>query len=183
MHTVSTLTVEAPQYRPSQSTLTARPCLLTVVRISEPRNAVRAALSFPNPVNEVSARLVAAGVVIMAAAYVITGWWPLLAVLAYGFVARVLSGPRFSPLGLLVTRVVTPRLGLAPRLVPGPPKRFAQGIGAVVSTTALVLAVVADQPTAARAVVSVLDRRGDARVGRRHLHRLHHLRPPDERGD
>ena len=92
----------------------------------------------------------------MAAAYVITGWWPLLAVLAYGFVARVLSGPRFSPLGLLVTRVVTPRLGLAPRLVPGPPKRFAQGIGAVVSTTALVLAVVADQPTAARAVVGVL---------------------------
>ena len=31
--------------------------------------------------------------------------------LAYGFVARVTSGPRFSPLGLAVTRVVRPRLG------------------------------------------------------------------------
>jgi hypothetical protein len=53
----------------------------------------------------------------------------LLAPLAYGFVARVLTGPTLSPLGQLVTRVVTPRLPVAPRPVPGPPKRFAQGIG------------------------------------------------------
>jgi hypothetical protein len=65
----------------------------------------------------------------------------LLAVIAYGFVARVLTGPSLSPLGQLVTRVITPRLGVAPRLIPGPPKRFAQGIGVTFSVTAAVLAL------------------------------------------
>lgn len=63
----------------------------------------------------------------------------LLAVLAYGFVARVATGPTLSPLGLLVTRGIRPRLPLPPRPVPGPPKRFAQGIGAVLAATAAVL--------------------------------------------
>jgi hypothetical protein len=94
---------------------------------------------FPNPVNEVSARLVAAGVVVIALV-ILVGQQPwLLAPLAYGFVARVLTGPTLSPLGQVVTRVVTPRLHVEPRLVPGPPKRFAQGIGAAVTVTAAVL--------------------------------------------
>lgn len=94
-------------------------------------------LSFPNPVNEYAARSVAAMVVVLSAATVIvqTPWllWPL----ALGFIARVASGPRFSPFGLLATKVIAPRLG-APRLVPGPPKRFAQAIGATLSVAALV---------------------------------------------
>jgi hypothetical protein len=96
-------------------------------------------LGFPDPVNEVSARLVAAGVATMAVAAVTLDWRWLTVPLAYGFVARVLTGPKASPLGQLVTRVVTPRLPVAPRLVPGPPKRFAQGIGVAFSVTALVL--------------------------------------------
>jgi Domain of unknown function (DUF4395) len=95
-------------------------------------------LSFPNPVNEVAARVVAGGVVVMAvAALALRQPWLLLP-LAYGFVARVLAGPRLSPLGLLATRVVAPRLG-PPKLVAGPPKRFAQGIGAVVTVSGTVL--------------------------------------------
>lgn len=92
--------------------------------------------SFPDPVNEVSARLVAAGVVIMSAAAIAFDqrWLPF--VLAYGFLARVLTGPKLSPLGQLVTRVITPLLPVAPRPVSGPPKRFAQGIGLVVTGTA-----------------------------------------------
>jgi hypothetical protein len=96
---------------------------------------------FPDPVNEVSARLVAAGVVVMAASAIAFDQPWLLAVIAYGFVARVLTGPKLSPLGQLVTRVVTPRLRVAPRPVPGPPKRFAQGIGVAFSGTAAVLAL------------------------------------------
>jgi hypothetical protein len=61
--------------------------------------------------------------------------------LAYGFWARVLTGPTLSPLGQVVTRVITPRLGVAPRQVAGPPKRFAQGMGVAFSTTAAVLAL------------------------------------------
>src|SRR3954471_7207688 len=94
--------------------------------------------SFPNPVNEVAARLVAGGVVLLSLATIVFDQPWLTAVIAYGFVARVLTGPTLSPLGQLVTRVVTPRLGVAPKAVPGPPKRFAQGIGAVLSVTAAV---------------------------------------------
>lgn len=93
---------------------------------------------FPNPVNEVSARLVAGGVVLLTLV-ILLGRQPwLTAVLAYGFLARVLTGPTLSPLGQLATRVITPRLPVEPKLVPGPPKRFAQGIGATLSVAAAV---------------------------------------------
>jgi hypothetical protein len=90
-------------------------------------------------VNEVAARLVAGGVV-MLCAVILVGRLPwLLPVLAYGFVARVLAGPKVSPLALFVTRVAVPRLPFDERPTPGPPKRFAQGIGATLSMTAAVL--------------------------------------------
>ena len=97
--------------------------------VSVPTHArpVASFFSFPNPVNELSARLVAGGVVLLAAAAIVSGQSWLVAVIAYGFVARVLAGPRLSPLGQLVTRVITPRLSTPPRWVAGPPKRFAQG--------------------------------------------------------
>ncbi|HXZ98816.1 MAG TPA: DUF4395 domain-containing protein [Candidatus Binatia bacterium] len=94
---------------------------------------------FPNPVNEVSARLVAGAVAVTAWVTLGTRWPWLLPAVAYGFIARVLTGPTLSPLGQTVTRLVTPRLPVRPKLIPGPPKRFAQGIGAVFSTTATVL--------------------------------------------
>jgi len=110
---------------------------------------------FPNPVDEVSARLVAAGVVLIAALFLLTCWTWLLALLAYGFVARAAAGPTFSPLGQLVTRVLRPRLRLAPRYVAGPPKRFAQAIGATLSCAALALQVLG-QHEVATALIGVL---------------------------
>ncbi len=112
-------------------------------------------LRFPNPVNEVSARLVAAGVVLMTIA-VLGGQHWVLVPLAYGFVARLAAGPRFSPLGLLVTKVVTPRLRIEPKLVPGPPKRFAQGIGAVLSVSALISWTAFDNTTVALVLVAAI---------------------------
>ena len=81
--------------------------------------------SFPDPVNEVSARLVAAGVVVLSLATILLGVPWLTAVIAYGFVARVLSGPTLSPLGQLVTRVITP---LAPYSGGGAVRRVATDI-------------------------------------------------------
>jgi Domain of unknown function (DUF4395) len=98
---------------------------------------VRKLLSFPNQVNETSARLVASGVVAQAVAFLVVRQWWVLIPLVYGFLARVLSGPRFSPLGQFVTRVVTPRIDIEHRFVPGPPKRFAQSMGLVFSGGAL----------------------------------------------
>jgi hypothetical protein len=107
---------------------------------------------FPNPVNEKAARSVAGGVVLICALTLLLTWtvghqalW-LTVVLGYGFLARVAAGPRFSPLGRLATQLVAPRLG-TPRPVPGPPKRFAQGMGLVMALTAVVC-------TAAGAVVA-----------------------------
>ena len=73
---------------------------------------MRKLLGFPNPVNETSARVVAAGVVAQAVAFLAVRQWWVLVPLAYGFVARVLTGPRLSPLGQVATRWVTPRLDL-----------------------------------------------------------------------
>jgi hypothetical protein len=111
--------------------------------------------SFPNPVNDVAARTVASGAVLMALAVAVLGWGWVLVPLTYGFVARVLAGPRISPLGQFATKVVAPRLPQYEKLMPGPPKRFAQGIGVAFSLTASVLWL-AGAPTAARIVVGML---------------------------
>jgi hypothetical protein len=112
-------------------------------------------LSFPNPVNEKAARVVAGVVALVGAAILVTGWHWLLVVLAYGFWARVLTGPTLSPLGRFAMRVAAPRLG-APRYVPGPPKRFAQGIGAAVTTLAAVFALALGWTTAADVLTALL---------------------------
>ena len=113
-------------------------------------------LSFPDPVDERAARTVAGGVVLLVVLTLATRQPWLLVVLAYGFWARVLTGPRLSPLGQLATRVVVPRLPGVARPVPGPPKRFAQAIGVVFSTTAVVLWFAACAHVVALGVVAAL---------------------------
>ena len=98
---------------------------------------MREFFSFPNPVNEKAARTVAFVVMLLCGVALATSAYWLFLPLAYGFTARVLSGPRLSPLGRLASAVVAPRLG-APKPVPGPPKRFAQAIGATLTTAGAV---------------------------------------------
>lgn len=113
-------------------------------------------LGFPNPVNEISARLVATGVVLLGVSTIVFDLRWLTLALTYGFIARVLTGPTLSPLGQLVTRVITPSLRLEPRLVPGPPKRFAQAIGAAFTITAAVLTYGFDRFDLAQVVLGLL---------------------------
>ena len=76
--------------------------------------------------------------------------------LAYGFVARVATGPTLSPLGQIATRIVTPRLtSVEHRFVPGPPKRFAQAIGVAFSSIAA-LAWIAGAPTVSYVAIGLL---------------------------
>jgi hypothetical protein len=110
--------------------------------------------SFPNPVNDKAARTVAAGVLIAVIVTLITGWYWLLIPITYGFWARVLAGPKLSPLAWTAMNVIAPRLG-EKKPVPGPPKRFAQAMGAVMSTTALVLGLVLGLDTAADVVLGL----------------------------
>lgn len=112
--------------------------------------------SFPHPVNETSARVVAAGVVAMTATAVAADQPWIMAPLAYGFAARVATGPKLSPLGRLATQVIEPRLPGGRKFSPGPPKRFAQAIGLAFSTTALLLRYRFRRPAAAKVVLTGL---------------------------
>ena len=67
--------------------------------------------SFPNPVNEFSARFVAGMVSILTIATILTENQFVAGFLLYGFLARVATGPTLSPMGLLATRVIVPVLG------------------------------------------------------------------------
>ncbi len=102
-------------------------------------DARRRIFSFPDPVDDRAARVVAGGVLVLALCAVALDVPWLLVPLVYGFWARVLTGPSLSPLGQLATRVVVPRLGGRPRPTPGPPKRFAQAVGAAFTTTAVIV--------------------------------------------
>ncbi|HSM65834.1 MAG TPA: DUF4395 domain-containing protein [Ilumatobacteraceae bacterium] len=125
---------------------------------------MRTLFRFPDPVNETSARLVAAGVVAQALVFLLVREAWVLVPLTYGFLARVATGPTLSPLGQFVTRVVTPRVesilrrrdpGFRSRQVPGPPKRFAQAIG-LGFTAGAAVAWVAGAPAVALVLVAML---------------------------
>ena len=102
-------------------------------------SGLRTLFRFPHPVNEYAARSVAAMVFTLTVVLVATDTRWLTIVLAYGFLARVLTGPRLSPMGLLATRVIAPRVLKRSRAVAGPPKQFAQAIGLIFSVSAVVL--------------------------------------------
>lgn len=98
-------------------------------------------LNFPNPVNDYAARSTAGLVVLLAVVAVTVNHPAVYALLAIGFALRVSSGPTLSPFGQLSVRVIVPYLIKRTKLVPGPPKRFAQTIGLVVSGAALILSL------------------------------------------
>ena len=94
-------------------------------------------MSFPRTINEKAARVIGGAVAVTLVVALATGASWLAVPIAYGYWARGLSGARYSPLARLANDVVAPRLG-APKLVSGPPKRFAQAMGAAFSTGGVV---------------------------------------------
>jgi hypothetical protein len=119
-------------------------------------SGLRTLFSFPHPVNEYAARSVAAMVFTLAVVTIVADVRWLTFVLAYGFLARVLTGPKLSPMGQLATRVVAPKILKRFRAVAGPPKQFAQAVGLVFSITAIVLIYGFGLVGAAYAVLGVL---------------------------
>lgn len=119
-------------------------------------SGARTLFSFPHPVNEYAARSVAAMVFVLTIVIIATGTQWLCWFLAYGFLARVLTGPTLSPMGQLATRLIAPKMLRKSRLVAGPPKQFAQSVGLVFSVTALILIYAAGLIGAAKTVLGVL---------------------------
>jgi hypothetical protein len=94
---------------------------------------------FPNIVDEVTVRLIAAVVLVLAVGALAFHQWWLYAVLAADFLLRSGWGPSTSPVARFVQRFVRPRVAQQPRYTAGPPKRFAAAIGAVLTVAATVL--------------------------------------------
>ena len=119
-------------------------------------NWISEVFTFPHPVNEIAARMVAGMVVILTTSIIVFQIPELMFVLAYGFLARVATGPTLSPMGLLATRVLVPLVGNKVKPTAGPPKRFAQAVGLGFSAAALLLYYVFGLSFAAYAVLGVL---------------------------
>jgi hypothetical protein len=94
---------------------------------------------FPRVADDVTVRLIASVVLVLAmAAFALQQWW-IYPVLALDFILRTALGPRASPIARGVQRFVRPRVRAVRRPTAGPPKRFAAGIGAVLTTVAAAL--------------------------------------------
>jgi hypothetical protein len=94
---------------------------------------------FPRVVDDVTVRLIATVVLILAVAALGLHQWWIYAVLAVDFILRTTFGPRTSPVALVVQRFVRPRVSALRRPTAGPPKRFAAAIGAALTAVAAVL--------------------------------------------
>jgi Fe2+ transport system protein B len=94
---------------------------------------------FPRVLDDVTVRLIAAVVLVLAVAALAFHQWWIYAVLAVDFILRTTFGPKTSPVALGVQRFVRPRIRALKRPTAGPPKRFAAGIGATLTAVAAVL--------------------------------------------
>jgi hypothetical protein len=94
---------------------------------------------FPRVVDDVTVRLIASVVLVLAiVALALHQWW-IYPVLAVDFLLRTVFGPKASPVARAVQRFVRPRVSALRRPTPGPPKRFAAGIGATLTCVAAAL--------------------------------------------
>lgn len=93
---------------------------------------------FPRTVDDVTVRVIAAEVLLVAVVAAVTRQPWLYGVLAADFALRAVFGPALSPFARLAATVLRPRVPAAPRPTPGPPKRFSAAIGAVLTAVALV---------------------------------------------
>ena len=94
---------------------------------------------FPRVVDDVTVRLIATVVLVLAIAALSLHQWWIYAVLAVDFILRTTFGPKASPVAIGVLRFVRPRVSALKRPTAGPPKRFAAGIGATLTAVAAVL--------------------------------------------
>ncbi|MGN6302905.1 MAG: DUF4395 domain-containing protein [Angustibacter sp.] len=119
-------------------------------------SANRLPRAFPRTVDDVTVRLIAGEVLVLSVLALITGQAWLLALLAVDFTVRSVFGPVLSPLARFAAVVVRPRVPAAPRPTPGPPKRFAAAIGAVLTLVATAAFYGAGWPTVTWAIAGVM---------------------------
>lgn len=93
---------------------------------------------YPDVVNENVTRIVASTVVFLGVFAILFPNLYVLAFLVLGFTLRLSYGPKFEPFAFFTSRYLVPWLGISFVATAGPPKRFAQLIGFIFSTAAIV---------------------------------------------
>lgn len=100
---------------------------------------------YPEIVNENISRLIAASVVFFAAFAIFINhvgfYWVSLGCtvyLAVSFLLRTLWGSKIEPVAKFFSGKLQNFISIPVKLVPGPPKRFAQSIGLIFSVTGLI---------------------------------------------
>jgi len=109
---------------------------------------------YPTQVNQAMVRSNALLTVIVTGSALATGLWSLMALLAADFVVRGFFNPRFSPLSMLSSMLVSV-LPFTHKSIYFPPKQFAARVGLMFSTAAAVL-LYGGAPTAAAVVMGTL---------------------------
>ena len=116
---------------------------------------LKSIFSFPDSINEYTARIVAGIIVLLSLIYLYTDNIIVLAFLVYGFFARVIAGPSICPIAILTIKFIIPKLGNPYLGCPGPPKRFAQLIGFTITSMALYYVLI-DKLIAANFIILIL---------------------------
>jgi hypothetical protein len=111
---------------------------------------------FPAVVDDITVRLTAAVVLVIAVIALVTQQWWLYAVLAVDFSLRASLGPRVSPIARLVQRWIRPAVAAPSRPTACPPKRFAAAIGASLTVAATVFWVISLATGWTQALVGVV---------------------------
>jgi hypothetical protein len=94
---------------------------------------------FPRVLDDVTVRLIAAVVLVLALVALDLHQPWIYAVLAVDFILRTTLGPKASPIARGVQQFIRPRVSTPRKPTAGPPKRFAAGIGAALTSTAAIL--------------------------------------------
>ncbi|WP_426566281.1 DUF4395 domain-containing protein [Angustibacter sp. McL0619] len=102
---------------------------------------------FPRTVDDVTVRVIAGEVLVVTVLALVTRQPWLYGVLAVDFLLRTVFGPALSPFARLAATTIRPRLKASPQPTPGPPKRFAAGIGAFMTVAATLTYYVAGWTT------------------------------------
>ncbi len=93
----------------------------------------------PTVVDEVTVRIVAGIVVTTGVVALLTQQWWLYTFLLADFAIRAARGPRWSPIARVASTWIRPRIPAADKPTAFAPKRFAAGIGAVMTAAITIL--------------------------------------------
>ena len=116
---------------------------------------LKSIFSFPETINQYASRTVAGFIMILGLTYLYSHNTYLLAFMVYGFLARVIAGPSLSPIALLVTKFLIPKMGNPYSECPGAPKRFAQFVGLVFTSSAFYF-IINGQSTTSCLLIGIL---------------------------